>query len=217
MLDAARQHGWKPGEWAQTLLRCGPARVRELVQTGALDGLVVGGQLYVDPETAIARAAEEADATLNIATEQREAATQALRDYLRHHPATGNWALGRETGRPIVSARRGSNWQHFGLEYHTVGIDPKAAYAWVVANDGDLAVRLPGVRGFTDLLGRLDGVSALSWITALGTPGQPHRLGGWVRVDPQVWPVTVDPDTEELISEPTGADYADGVASLESQ
>lgn len=207
---------WQSLAWAQRALDAGPSEVWELIRGGVISAVVLDGHTWVDRAAVMRRVAEKVDQTLNIAAELREVLSVSLRAYFEANPATGEWALARSDGRPVVSSRRGrrQTWQRYGLEFHNVGFSFSRFYAWTVRNRPDAAAVLPTERTCFEALLALDGLEPMVWITALNDPGNAHRVKRWVKVDPNLWPVRLDEATSDQVAGPTGADYVDGLAAL---
>lgn len=206
--------GWSPEEWARTLLRCSGAKITELLHSGEINGLHVGGQLLVERASVTARIARQADDEILISQEQREAATTALRAYLSEHEVTGSWELCMQEARPLISSRRGDpkRFRAGGIDFHSVVLSATKLFDWVTRTHGDLAVALPSAVRLHQLLVALPGIEPVAWVTALDEPGHPHRLTRWIKVDPATWPVKLSRSVEEAIAAPTGRDVVEELA-----
>lgn len=194
---SAADWGLTPADVAADLLNISPGSVVEAMTAGALDGLIVGGQAYVVAEQVHLQVLDEATTGAARRTQRRTVTRAALRAFLAEHPVVALWDEAVGDHRPLVCARRGSRFTHFGLQYHSVVLKARWLVEWVARQD--VRERHPEISALplgdelVAALAELPGVSAARFATPLAEQGQgrpqSHRMSGWVRIDPQVWPV----------------------------
>lgn len=204
--NLAARYGLTPGEQAADMLNVSTAGLIEAIGAGRLSGIVVDGQAWVIAEQLQAQLVEAATTGLARTVELRALARTALRAYLAETPVVDEWGIAREEGRPLVCARRGATWVHFGVEYHTVALNSAWLSAWSV--DPGVRERVPEVAAlpagealYRALLG-LPGVDPVRYVRGLDHGEKTHRVNGWVKVDPRVWTLNIPDIVAEAIANP---------------
>lgn len=199
--------GLTSAEDAATVLNLSPAGLLDAMAAGCLDGVIVDGRVHVVAEQVQLRALDEMRRGAARAVELRTQARAVLRAYLDTHPVVVLWDEAIGDHRPLVCARRGATRVHYGLQYHSVVMKT----SWLIEFALDPAVRqrhpefvsLPAGAVLTRALGELPGVTPVRHATPLSEEGEAgHRLSGWVRLDPKVWPLKVPELVERLIADP---------------
>jgi hypothetical protein len=202
--DYARSSGFHDLAVAADMLGITSAEVSALVADGALTAVTALTCTLICPASLQEHAVARLTADTTRAMRQRAALSTALRAYLAATPVTAHWAQARTERRPLVCNRQGRRvWINFGIRYHSVVFSASWLATWAAANlDGAV---LPVGSALVEALVSLGGVSPHHHATALVDDGASHRLSGWVRVDPQVWPVVVPDDVDALVRTPPGA------------
>lgn len=202
----AATHGLTPGEQAADILNLSPAGLIDAIGTGRLSGIVVDGQAWVIAEQLQAEVIEAATTGLHRTVELRTLARTALRAYLADRPVVDEWEIARDEHRPLVCARRGARWTHFGIEYHTVALSATWLAAWSV--EPPVRERLPEMAGLPvgDVLLRallgLPGVAPARFVRGLASGESTHRLSGWIKVDPRIWTLTIPGYVADAVANP---------------
>lgn len=208
--EVADTAGLTPAEQATTLLNVSSVGLVDLLATGVLDGVIVGGKAHVVAEQVQLRILDEVRNAAVSAAQERPVVWNALRTFLAARPVVALWDEAIYDRRPLVCARRGSRFTHFGLRFHAVVLKAR----WLVEFVADPHVRerypelaaLPLGDRLVSALVELPGVAPARFATPLSEQGEArprsHRLSGWVRVDPSMWPVAgVDGWMARLINE----------------
>jgi hypothetical protein len=134
----------------------------------------------------------------------------ALAGYLKAVPAASSWEDAVARRAPLVTGRRGKpeQWLNAGLRYHNSLVRTQSLSYWVAAQVNKGASFGGPVTGGAALYGQLlslPGIIAVGSGTALDEPGKVHRLQHWVRVDSEIWPVTVEPELAARLDDPWAA------------
>lgn len=193
-----------PGEQAADLLNVSPAGLLDEMAAGRLSGLIVDGQVWVNgPALQLAvRDAALADATQG--AELRAQVRSALRAYLADQPVRALWFEHRDEGAPLVCARRGKRFTHFGIEYHNVVITSTALALWARDNRDRFPehASLPIGPVLEQALVRLPGVAPVRSVTPLARDEPQRKVTHAFRVDPRIWPLQVPELITRLVNNP---------------
>ena len=206
LISIAEQWGYTPGEQAAAILDLSPAGLLEVITSGDLSAIVVGGKVWVVPAQLQLRVLADVAAGASRTVELQALARLALRHYLAERPLIDEWDLARGEHRPLVCARRGSNWVNFGLEYHSVVMSASWLAAW--STEPSVRERWPELAGLPvgDVLVRaltgLPGVSSVRYARPLDPTASTHRVNGWIKVDPRTWDMNVPSYIAEAVRNP---------------
>lgn len=204
----AETWGLTPGQQAADVLNLSLSGLIEAMGAGDLDGVIVGGQVYVVAEQVQLRLLDEVRRGTTAVTETRTLVRTALRGFLADRPVVALWDEAIGDRRPLVCARRGATRVHYGIEFHSVVMKVQ----WLVeySTDPQVRARHPEIAGLpagpvlARAVAEMPGVSQVRYATPLADQGeldpQSHRLSGWVRLDPQVWALRLPDGIARLVN-----------------
>lgn len=198
------------GVSAAALLNVTDATLLDMITGGDLSGVVLRGSVWVNPAALQVCLLERTERGAAATRRAQSLARTALRRFLQARAVTGLWDQARLEQRPLVCARRGKGWLRHGIGFHSVVINTRWVGRWVgahgVAETPELAELAVGPY-LCALLEDLAGVSAVSSVTPLLGSPRAHSVTGWVRVEPDSWPLTVPAEVTAAVAGPA-ADVA---------
>ena len=202
----ATEVGLTDGVSAAALLNVTHATLLDMITGGDLSAVILRGSPWVNPAALQAHLLERTERGAASMRRAQSLARTALRGFLQASPVTGLWEQARLDQRPLVCARRGKGWLRYGIRFHSVVINTRWVGQWVgshgVAETPELAELAVGPY-LCALLEDLAGVSAVSSVTPLLGKPKAHSVAGWVRVEPDSWPLTIPADVAAAVDGPS--------------
>jgi len=202
----ATEAGLTDSTTAAALLNVTHATLLDMITGGDLSAVILRGSPWVNPaalQVCLLERTERGAASMQRA---QSLARTALRGFLQARDVTGDWEQARLDQRPLVCARRGKGWLRYGLGFHSVVINTRWVGQWAgthgIAETPELAELAVGPY-LCALLEDLAGVSAVSSVTPLLGKPKAHSVAGWVRVEPDSWPLTIPAEVTAAVAGPS--------------